>query len=579
MRQPPLPISAREFLGLLERCNLPAGLLPARLAVATSGGPDSTCLLFLFREILRGKYESPLTRRFTDLYALSVNHKSQASSDINGKPKLTPSLAFYAFHILILDINWSLNNPKPSNRNFETVARRERYRLILDGLKQTDCSMVAFAHHQDDQIETSFLRIISGSGAAGAAGMRKLRRWGMGTRDAFYGMEGMNTLVLRPLLGVTKDRILATCDANNLEYVVDSTNFQPDLTPRNGLRALLRDLDKAPLSDRLSNAHTPLLKELSANVPAFHAYGIPLDANKEVLAQSVAKLSATRSSLETEAQCIYLTLLQSLPPPVGSCIFPISKLRTIQMQNPAVLAETISLVLRYLSPHPWGSPAAQSHRRSSSISRICATLLHNDNPFQKGLVARFCAGSGVDWYPVGLVEDANSGTTILTNRDKVHAWIRMQKGPIKYAWMASRRTPLLKDPADDLSINVTQALIKTRREDQVPALDVLFDNRFLVRFDFRKWDWMETIERDCKKVTIVPVTPLVWPQVVVMDGTHEPQAIHTAIELLEEEKMYRPMNQLDFSGKLYTSLMQEDVLHPGIQMKWIRPFGEADVGG
>jgi tRNA(Ile)-lysidine synthetase-like protein len=171
--------------------------------VATSGGPDSTCLLFLFREILRGKYESPLTRRFTDLYALSVNHKSQASSDIMATQAHSISRVLRVPH-LNLDINWSLNNPKPSNRNFETVARRERYRLILDGLKQTDCSMVAFAHHQDDQIETSFLRIISGSGAAGAAGMRKLRRWGMGTRDAFYGMEGMNTLVLRPLLGVTK---------------------------------------------------------------------------------------------------------------------------------------------------------------------------------------------------------------------------------------------------------------------------------------------------------------------------------------------------------------------------------------
>jgi len=33
-----------------------------------------------------------------------------------------------------------------------------------------------------------------------------------------------------------QDRILATCEENDLEYVIDKTNFQPALTLRNAIR-------------------------------------------------------------------------------------------------------------------------------------------------------------------------------------------------------------------------------------------------------------------------------------------------------------------------------------------------------
>jgi tRNA(Ile)-lysidine synthase TilS/MesJ len=36
-----------------------------------------------------------------------------------------------------------------------------------------------------------------------------------------------------------KDRILATCEENNLEYITDATNFQPHITLRNALRHTL----------------------------------------------------------------------------------------------------------------------------------------------------------------------------------------------------------------------------------------------------------------------------------------------------------------------------------------------------
>ncbi len=41
-----------------------------------------------------------------------------------------------------------------------------------------------------------------------------------------------------------KDRILATCEENELTYVTDRTNFQPEITLRNALRAIISATDK-----------------------------------------------------------------------------------------------------------------------------------------------------------------------------------------------------------------------------------------------------------------------------------------------------------------------------------------------
>jgi len=42
-----------------------------------------------------------------------------------------------------------------------------------------------------------------------------------------------------------QDRILETCEENGLDYVTDSTNFQPDITLRNALRAIISKNDKS----------------------------------------------------------------------------------------------------------------------------------------------------------------------------------------------------------------------------------------------------------------------------------------------------------------------------------------------
>lgn len=56
--------------------------------------------------------------------------------------------------------------------NFETVARRQRYRRIATQLAHSKIASLFLAHHEDDQYETVLMRLISGHSAAGLLGMR-----------------------------------------------------------------------------------------------------------------------------------------------------------------------------------------------------------------------------------------------------------------------------------------------------------------------------------------------------------------------------------------------------------------------
>ncbi len=89
----------------------------------------------------------------------------------------------------------------------ETTARAARY-AWLDGLRERVGAMVVFtAHHADDQVETILMRALRGSGPAGLA-----------------GMQAVNGVVVRPLLGVHRSALAGHARVRNLPVWVDPAN-------------------------------------------------------------------------------------------------------------------------------------------------------------------------------------------------------------------------------------------------------------------------------------------------------------------------------------------------------------------
>ncbi|KAF8350504.1 hypothetical protein F5887DRAFT_1058581 [Amanita rubescens] len=453
-----LGISRYEFRQMLYKC------------VANSGGPDSTCLLFLLHRYLKD-HGNGVQR----LMSISVDHDLQPSSSAMAESSKVP---------------WST----PPGE--EEIARVARFEMLLRSMG----SVIALGHHADDQVETALMRFGMGSTVLGAAGMKVCRRWGMGgpTADSlgWAGMDGMDKWIIRPLLDVTKDRILATCEENNLEYVTDESNFQPHITVRNAVRKLLtsgkslNDVESAcpePLPPRIKEQ----LSRINTTLSQFESVSVDLSSGLERLHGLVKHLATRVDDIDGQVDR-YLNRCAITSPP-GTLLL---SLRGLLLENDDLVRIALILrVMRYVSFYPWGSIRADGKRKRSMRDQILKRLW-SLNPFENGR-GPFVAGGGVLWTPV-LV----NGTRIKTP-DRI-ARTGVGEGET-IAWLASRQPPMKMRQMDGekvfnpLHIDATET-IKQKLEDissgsSPLAVDLLYDCRFLVRLHLTKLPFSKLTEK------------------------------------------------------------------------------------
>jgi tRNA(Ile)-lysidine synthase len=104
-------------------------------------------------------------------------------------------------------------------------ARQARYRLLTDACHRLGATDLLTAHHREDQAETVLMRLAKGSGVEGLAGIAACA-----IRDGIR--------ILRPFLPLSKDRLMATCDAASLACVADPSNHSARFA-RGRLRQIL----------------------------------------------------------------------------------------------------------------------------------------------------------------------------------------------------------------------------------------------------------------------------------------------------------------------------------------------------
>ena len=105
------------------------------------------------------------------------------------------------------------------------AARKLRHEFFARVAREQKISIIALAHHADDQVELFFLRLLRGAGGEGLAGMK----W----RSPSPADKKL-TLV-RPLLGFSKTEMLAFARENKILFRDDATNFSTDFL-RNRIR-------------------------------------------------------------------------------------------------------------------------------------------------------------------------------------------------------------------------------------------------------------------------------------------------------------------------------------------------------
>ncbi|MCH3982734.1 MAG: tRNA lysidine(34) synthetase TilS [Prevotella sp.] len=118
--------------------------------------------------------------------------------------------------------------------SIEMAARDLRYPYFEHLRKDILADGICVAHHRDDSVETVLMNLIRGTGIHGLT-----------------GIAPQNGYVLRPLLCVSRNEILAFLSSIHQDFVTDSTNLVDDVT-RNKIR-----LDVLPLLETIN----PSVKE------------------------------------------------------------------------------------------------------------------------------------------------------------------------------------------------------------------------------------------------------------------------------------------------------------------------------
>ncbi|NBN79787.1 tRNA lysidine(34) synthetase TilS [Microvirga tunisiensis] len=222
--QPARPLEADEADALLA----PLAEF-RRLALAVSGGPDSSCLLWLAAQWCARRRQAG--QPAPEFHVLTVDHGLRAAA----REEARHVVAFATrLGVPATVLTWQ---PPGLRSGVQAAARAARYRLMRDAMSDLGCEALVLGHHRDDQIETFLDRLTRGSGVFGLRAM---------SLDTPSGPEGLR--LLRPLLDVPRLRLEATVRQAGLAVVDDPSNRAPEFK-RVRLRRMAGHLASEGLDD------------------------------------------------------------------------------------------------------------------------------------------------------------------------------------------------------------------------------------------------------------------------------------------------------------------------------------------
>ena len=171
-----------------------------RVICAVSGGADSMALLWAMY-LLKDKLEISLS-------VAHFNHRLRGAESDRDEAFVADFCKGYGINFVV-----GAGDVVAGPKGLEAAAREARY-AFLRGLP----GKIATAHTASDNAETVLLHLVRGTGLKGLGGVMPV-----------------NGSVIRPMLSVTREEVLAFLEEYSIPYVEDSSNGEDDFL-RNRLR-------------------------------------------------------------------------------------------------------------------------------------------------------------------------------------------------------------------------------------------------------------------------------------------------------------------------------------------------------
>lgn len=239
---------------------LASGMLKQRetAVVGVSGGPDSMALLHLLASLAGGQ-EISLVAVYVD-HGLRPHESGQEAELVKEQAdflKIPCRIGMVAVQ----------EYARAHRLSVEHAARILRYGFLERVADECRAPRVAVAHTADDQAEEVLLRLLRGTGRKGLAGMSGI-------------VAGK---LIRPLLAISKDELLAYLQDRRIPYLLDSSNLSS---------VYLRNRVRLQLLPHLEEQYNPQVKETLRHTAAI------LQDEEEILEQ-LAQAACQRTIVET----------------------------------------------------------------------------------------------------------------------------------------------------------------------------------------------------------------------------------------------------------------------------------------
>ena len=265
----------------------------ARVVVGLSGGPDSVCLARMLDDL------------GFEVVAVHCNFHLRGEESMRDEEFVKN---------LCQQMNWQLHRAdfdtavyaKSQKISIEMSARELRYERFRQIMQETKAEAIAVGHHQDDNVETMLLNLVRGTGIRGLC-----------------GMQPKNEAIIRPLLCLTREEILAYLQDIGQEYVTDHTNLEDEYA-RNKVR-----LDVLPLLEQINQGATKNLASTMENLDEV------MKVYQEAMKDAVSQCAEHKDNGEI---FISIETLKRLPSPISVLHEVLSPLEFNKAQMKQMLA-------------------------------------------------------------------------------------------------------------------------------------------------------------------------------------------------------------------------------------------------